>query len=449
MTWYNEFQVWLTEGQSLSNAQLVANHFNGSDWTREAISALLGNMRHESSINPNMYEYGYDWSEDRGFGLVQWTPRSKYWDWAISQGLDPREGNSQLARINWEATNNVQWIAIADYGYMSFADFRANTGGWSVDYLTEAFTWSYERPLQSAGESSMPDRKAFAQKAFTTLDWSGTGSIYPSLPVNVGTPITDRYGQRINPVTGESELHNGTDWGGALNDPIYAVMTGEVVTVGYNEFRGNWVMIKHTLDNKYSKYLHLNAVDVTVGQKVSAGQRIGYMGTTGQSTGVHLHLTITNAPESGYIDPEVYLATAIKGGGGNTPTPSRLIPTDTKPTQHQHEKGYEKEMIYTVKPGDTLSEIARTYNVAMKDILGVHFLKDWDRLTVGQMLVLPGVNGQTVKAPTAQVPKTYTVKPGDTLSGIASKYGTTVSALQKKNSIKNPDKIYIGQEITL
>ena len=322
MTWHNEFQVWLTEEQSLSNAQLVVNHFKGSDWTKEAISALVGNMRHESSINPNMYEYGYDWAEDRGFGLVQWTPRSKYWDWAVAQSLTPREGDSQLARIDYEVDNNIQWIAnghalrygLSDKYDFSFADFRTNAPGLTVEALTEAFMWNYEGPAYEAGTSSLPGRQQFAGVAFIALDWEGTG------------------------------------------------------------------------------------------------------------------------------------------GGGDTPTPSRPlrpVVADTKTTQHKHEKGYEKEMIYEVKKGDTLSEIARTYKVAMKDILGVHFLKDWDKLTVGQLLVLPGVDGQTVKAPTPPAIKTHTVKAGDTLSGIASRYGTTTSALQKKNNIKNADLIYVGQVITL
>lgn len=175
MTWITGFQKWLTEAESLNNAQMVVNHFAGTDWTAEALSALCGNMRHESSINPDMYEYGYDWSEDRGYGLVQWTPRSKYWDWATANGLPQRSGDSQLARIDYEVANNIQWIAKADYNYMSFADFRANTGNWGVSYLTEAFTWSYERPKTTAGWDSMPARVAFAEKCLNLLDFTGTG----------------------------------------------------------------------------------------------------------------------------------------------------------------------------------------------------------------------------------------------------------------------------------
>ena len=203
MAWNEGFQVWLTEAQSLENAQLIANHFKGSDWTKESISALVGNMRHESSVNPNMYEFGYDWADDRGFGLVQWTPRSKYWDWAVARNLPPREGDSQLARLDYEVDNNIQWIAVDRVEGLTFEEFRTNARGWSVDKLTEAFTWGYERPLESAGVASLPERKAFARKVFNTIDFAGGGGgVKPALPVNEGTPTTDKYGVRIDPISG-------------------------------------------------------------------------------------------------------------------------------------------------------------------------------------------------------------------------------------------------------
>lgn len=173
MAWISEYQRWLSESESLNNAQMIVNHLVGTDWTKESISAMCGNMRHESSINPDMYEYGYDWSADRGYGLVQWTPRSKYWDWAVARGLEPRLGDSQLDRIDYEVENNIQYYSTSSYPE-SFAEFRSNAFSKSVDYLTEAFTWNYERPNSTAGWDSMPDRKAFAQRCFNELDWTGT-----------------------------------------------------------------------------------------------------------------------------------------------------------------------------------------------------------------------------------------------------------------------------------
>src|SRR5699024_3723833 len=97
------------------------------------------------------------------------------WDWAVARGKNPRDGDAQLDRIDYEVANNIQWIPRSDYGGMTFAQFRANSGDWSIEYLTEAFTWGYERPNAAAGWDSMPDRKAFARLADNELDWSGPG----------------------------------------------------------------------------------------------------------------------------------------------------------------------------------------------------------------------------------------------------------------------------------
>jgi hypothetical protein len=176
MSWIMDYQRWLSESESLNNAQMVANHFGGTDWTKESISALCGNMRHESSINPDMYEYGYAWGDNRGYGLVQWTPRSKYWDWAVANGLEPKSGDSMLARIDYEVENNIQWIAKETvFNSLTFTEFRTNSRGLTVPELTEAFTWGYERPNATAGAESMPDRIAFSELVYGSVDFTGVG----------------------------------------------------------------------------------------------------------------------------------------------------------------------------------------------------------------------------------------------------------------------------------
>lgn len=184
LSWIHPTDTFLTNDQMMNNAQIVANHFAGTDWTKESLSALIGNMAHESSLNPDMHELGYGDSPDRGYGLVQWTPMTKYTDWATASGLPWDDGDSQLARIDYEVNNNIQWIADGHqvrYGQgdlynFSFADFRTNAGGYTVDQLTEAFMWNYEGPSYSAGTSSLSARQSFAEQALSGLDWTGTGS---------------------------------------------------------------------------------------------------------------------------------------------------------------------------------------------------------------------------------------------------------------------------------
>lgn len=339
MAWISDYQRWLSESESLQNAQLVVNHFKGTEWTKESLSAMCGNMRHESSINPNMYEYGYQWSADRGFGLVQWTPRSKYWNWATSRGLDQRSGSSQLKRIDYEVENNIQWIPRSSYGNMTFKQFRTNSGNWSVNYLTEAFTWGYERPNETAGWNSMPARKAFANRCFNELDFTGSGSggnpippapeTKPVFPTTPGLSITSPYGWRTHPITGEYKFHAGIDiGGGGVNHPIYATQTGVVSQSYWSDSSGWTLRIRHTRDGYHSQYIHLaSKASVAVGQSVTKGQRVATMGTTGNSTGIHLDFAISPTgsgwfTETGTIDPADYLNMSFGGGddgaGGGT-----------------------------------------------------------------------------------------------------------------------------------
>lgn len=176
--WHKGYQVWLTEAQSLENAQLVANRAIKNGWDKVATCGMLGNMRHESSVNPNMYEFGMSWGANKGFGLVQWTPRSKYWDWAVQKGFkesELRDGEAQMDRIDYEAKNGLQWIAHPKFGE-SFKDFRKNTRNRSIAEATESFARGYERPLESALLQSLPDRIAFAKKCAEKLNFDGASN---------------------------------------------------------------------------------------------------------------------------------------------------------------------------------------------------------------------------------------------------------------------------------
>jgi hypothetical protein len=163
----------------------VANHFVATGWLPASISALCGNMRHESWINPNIYEFGYNHSLSRGYGLVQWTPATKYIDWANANGLPYTSGDSQLARIDYEVDQNIQWIANGyqlRYGNseskydITFAEFRTNAFNYTVEQLAEAFMWNYEGPSFSAGNDSLSARQSFAVKCSNELDWTGSGT---------------------------------------------------------------------------------------------------------------------------------------------------------------------------------------------------------------------------------------------------------------------------------
>lgn len=88
--------------------------------------------------------------------------------------------------------------------------------------------------------------------------------------------------------------HDGVDiTGDGYNSPIFASESGKVYKAFYNDIRGNQIILYHG-NNIYTVYSHLNRIDVLEGQEVKRKQRIGTMGSTGMTTGVHLHFSIWN-----------------------------------------------------------------------------------------------------------------------------------------------------------
>lgn len=117
---------------------------------------------------------------------------------------------------------------------------------------------------------------------------NGESFLYPLPP---GAVITSPYGYRIHPITGNYSLHNGVDLAIAEGTPIYATKSGYVTTATYNYVYGNYVTINH-MDGFSSLYGHMTHFTVGDGQYVNRGDVIGYVGSTGWSTGPHLHFTI-------------------------------------------------------------------------------------------------------------------------------------------------------------
>ena len=103
--------------------------------------------------------------------------------------------------------------------------------------------------------------------------------------------MSSPYGWRVHPVYGDYRFHSGVDLAAASGTPIYATRSGTVTTATYGSSSGYYVTINHG-DGFSSSYLHMTHYIVSVGQKVSAGQVIGYVGSTGTSTGAHLHFSI-------------------------------------------------------------------------------------------------------------------------------------------------------------
>jgi murein DD-endopeptidase MepM/ murein hydrolase activator NlpD len=124
------------------------------------------------------------------------------------------------------------------------------------------------------------------------LDWVNLQEINGDLFIwPVSGYITSPYGYRNSPFTGIRQFHTGLDIGAPMGTPIRAAMSGRVTSVGYNDSFGNYVVITHH-SNYRTLYGHMSLVRVKTGAYVQTSERIGDVGSTGLSTGPHLHFTV-------------------------------------------------------------------------------------------------------------------------------------------------------------
>ena len=133
----------------------------------------------------------------------------------------------------------------------------------------------------------------------------GSGELAHPIP---NGNITSPFGYRIHPITGEHKLHKGVDFSCSIGTPIYSASNGTVavaVKSGYGGGYGHHVVLQH--GDKYTLYAHMTDVNVDKGQTVNQGQMVGTCGSTGGSTGPHLHFEVQMGLYSNHVDPMPYL----------------------------------------------------------------------------------------------------------------------------------------------
>ena len=149
---------------------------------------------------------------------------------------------------------------------------------------------------------------------------SGGGGDGVSLRPGMVTPtsgvLTSRFGPRMHPILHVVKVHNGTDWAAPIGTPVVAAFAGIILYAGNGGTYGNVVKISHP-GNLESRYAHLSAFadGLRAGQPIKPGQLIGYIGTTGQSTGPHLHFELYE--NGAAVDPLGGSATVVADGGGS------------------------------------------------------------------------------------------------------------------------------------
>ncbi|MHC5250501.1 lysozyme family protein [Enterococcus sp. LJL90] len=204
------------------------------------------------------------------------------------------------------------------YGYLSFCDdvysfenaiafSKQQSGGQRVTYINAistslGYSWRYNYGNMFYAQMV----KQYLGTENNQVDSGEYGFILPVQNPNVSSG----FGPRVNPVTGKQSNHNGLDFAQPSGDKIYAVADGEVVIAQFDgppvTNYGNCVIIKHD-DALYTLYAHQSSMAVRVGDKVKQGQVIGYVGSTGQSTGPHLHFEVRLSLYGNFVDPATVL----------------------------------------------------------------------------------------------------------------------------------------------
>jgi murein DD-endopeptidase MepM/ murein hydrolase activator NlpD len=288
--------------------------------------------------------------------------------------------------------------------------------------------------------------------------------------------------------SGKNGKHKALDIVAPMGTPVLAAAAGLIVWAGTKKGYGKTVIILHS-GGWATLYAHLSKYHVSVGMLVASRQKIAAVGNTGISRGPHLHfmwfdngvlrdpapLMHPSIPHPPHVPPMPFKGHTVKQG--QTPAQiAQLYGVETsdllaangmksgesfmagwriiipkKIKQLKFEKGY-----YTVKKGDTIAAIAVLYDVSIKELKAINFLKDEDVIQPDMKIKLPeGVYsgkamsqaGGSGDESAAEGLDTYVVKDGDSLFIIAKKYNTAITKIVSLNGIKNPDKIKPGSKL--
>ena len=146
------------------------------------------------------------------------------------------------------------------------------------------------------------DNNEGARPYFCTLPQSQSHQRIASFPLHT-IKISSKFGYRMDPFTKKRRLHNGIDLRACIGTETFAMLPGIITTIGRDRSRGNYVMIRH--GNYVITYCHLSRILVRQGQMVEPGEVVGLVGSTGRSTGPHLHLMLHRGKQ--LLNPQILL----------------------------------------------------------------------------------------------------------------------------------------------
>lgn len=204
----------------------------------------------------------------------------------------------QRPSAGWGDASEVQDPAYATRAFFGGPSSPTrNTGLLSVDGWERMPLWEAAQTVQrSAFPMAYADHEPLAAEIVRRLSGTTAGCepvrVGPwGSPVDGDFVLTSSFGWRVSPTRGGADFHTGQDFARPEGSPVRTVARGVVVSAGWSGSYGNLVRVRHS-GGLESWYAHLSVVDVTVGDEVASGDQLGAVGSTGNSTGPHLHLEI-------------------------------------------------------------------------------------------------------------------------------------------------------------
>ena len=180
-----------------------------------------------------------------------------------------------------------------DYAVAAVASAPSSTYNVSSSLSSGIGSWT-------PGSTTTIGREYF-KKALRPLGRLGNGNIHLLFPLAIPAPITSLFGWRTHPISGEQRFHSGTDLGAPLGTPVLAAFTGRVVLADWFGGYGLAIGLEHNKGQQQTLYGHLSEIFVQPGEWIEQGKPIGRVGSTGASTGPHLHFEVRQRTAEGWV----------------------------------------------------------------------------------------------------------------------------------------------------
>jgi len=215
------------------------------------------------------------------------------------EGLEAEKDVLEEAKTSVEAEETAmnELIAAKEQEINAVSNDIKNKEAAIAEY--EAYIAEQNETIAALEKAIAEERKKLAAEQGRKYD----GGVF-TWPAPSYTRISDEYGNRIHPILKTPQFHNGLDMAAPGGSPILAAYDGKVVAAAYSATMGNYIMIDHG-DGLYTIYMHASALYVKNGAEVNKGDKIAAVGTTGRSTGNHLHFSVRL--NGNYVSPWNYL----------------------------------------------------------------------------------------------------------------------------------------------